>query len=1045
MTLTDEPTDSAGEAKQPDLARPDGRAGSSDKAAGDQPPREAASARRSGPTGWRKWLFRLAAMTIIPAAFFLLLEGGLRLFGYGFEPAFFVELPVSEGDELLTTNQKFAWRFFPPTGARPPVPVRLSPQKPSGVYRVFVFGGSAAMGSPEPAFSFPRILATMLRQRLPNARFEIVNAAMEAMNSHVARAIAREAAELDADLFIIYMGNNEVVGPYGISDSFSTYSPSLSAVRASMWVRTTRTGQLVHNAIAHIAGGGKARIWKGMETFVANTVPPDDPRLEKTREHFRQNLSEILDVADERGARVLLCTIATNLKDCAPFHATHRPSLSEADKARWQAHYDVAVARDEAGDRDGALAKYREAMAVDDRYADLHFRLAAALEAAGRFDEAKKHYVLARDLDALRFRADSRTNRIIAEIAAARGGDRVRLVDAERAAEQSPHSPHGLVGSPLFYEHVHMTFEGNYAVAAAVFRELVKALPPELLTGAARPIEPPDEAACAEELAYTGWERYRLATSMARITSRPPFTFQLDHAARRAAGKAAVEKLRHFALPEAKDAAAAVYRKALDRDPNDVLTRTNYGLLLFGFGDHEAGSDQWKILLRQLPGNAQVHKSFGLGLIQAGRYDEAADQLSAALEILPRDLNARSNLGAALLWQGKRDRAMAIFREILEANPRHADAQTNLAIALAQNGENARAVEHFRKSLEIDGEHLGALRNLARLLSGEGKLDEAVACYEQAIAAGGDYAIHLDLASLLLAQNKVTEAIGHFRRAVELAPYSAATHLMLGRALLGLGRYEQAAERLRKAVAIDDGLGEGHRDLAMAYQRLKLLDKALVHYGRALRLLNGDPATWERLAFVLVAKNKLPEAVAEYTKLLRAHPGRAEAHNNFAAILARTGSIDQAILHFAAAVRLQPTPQRHYNLATLLARRTRDREAVVHYRQAMAMRSAWPEAMAGLAWTLATSNDDRLRNGAEAIRLAKRACELTGYKQAGAVDALAAAQAEVGEFLLATGTARRARKLALAAGEKSQAEQIARRIKLYQAEKPCRRTLRRRD
>ena len=133
-------------------------------------------------------------------------------------------------------------------------------------------------------------------------------------------------------------------------------------------------------------------------------------------------------------------------------------------------------------------------------------------------------------------------------------------------------------------------FEGNYTVAAAVFRELVKALPPELLAGAARPIEPPGEAACAEELAYTGWERYRLATSMARITSRPPFTFQLDHAARRAAGKAAVEKLRHFALPEAKDATAAVYRKALDRDPNDVLTRTNYALLLFGFGDHEGGA-----------------------------------------------------------------------------------------------------------------------------------------------------------------------------------------------------------------------------------------------------------------------------------------------------------------------------------------------------------------------------------------------------------------------------------------------------------------------
>ena len=45
--------------------------------------------------------------------------------------------------------------------------------------------------------------------------FEVINAAVTSMNSHVARRIAKDCAAHDPDVFIIFMGNNEVVGPYG--------------------------------------------------------------------------------------------------------------------------------------------------------------------------------------------------------------------------------------------------------------------------------------------------------------------------------------------------------------------------------------------------------------------------------------------------------------------------------------------------------------------------------------------------------------------------------------------------------------------------------------------------------------------------------------------------------------------------------------------------------------------------------------------------------------------------------------------------------------
>ncbi len=146
-------------------------------------PQETAAAKPPKPaiTRRRKWLFRLAAMIIPVVLFFALLETGLRLGGYGYPTAFFVG-PDACG--TYTTNYRFGWRFFPRALAREPYTCFLS-AKPPGTVRIFVLGGSAAMGASHPSFSFGRILEVMLREKYPETQFEVINAAMTAINSHV--------------------------------------------------------------------------------------------------------------------------------------------------------------------------------------------------------------------------------------------------------------------------------------------------------------------------------------------------------------------------------------------------------------------------------------------------------------------------------------------------------------------------------------------------------------------------------------------------------------------------------------------------------------------------------------------------------------------------------------------------------------------------------------------------------------------------------------------------------------------------------------------
>ena len=92
--------------------------------------------------------------------------------------------------------------------------------------------------------------------------------------------------------------------------------------------------------------------------------------------------------------------------------------------------------------------------------------------------------------------------------------------------------------------------------------------------------------------------------------------------------------------------------------------------------------------------------------------------------------------------------------------------------------------------------------------------------------------------------------------------------------------------------------------------------------------------------------------------------------------------------------------------------------------------------MNNLAWILAANPDATLRNGAEAVALAERACKLTDYKEGVFVGTLAAAYAEAGRFPEAVSSAERARSLALAAGQKDIARKNLELLELYRADRP---------
>jgi hypothetical protein len=180
----------------------------------------------------RLWLFRIFAPVVVLVLFGGGLELALRLCGYGYPANFFLKTEIG-GKDYYVSNDRFGYRFFPPALARTPVPMRLAVKKPANTYRIFVFGESAAMGDPDPTFGAWRYLKVLLHERFPGTDFEVVCVAMTAINSHVILPLARECAGHDGDLWIIYMGNNEMVGPFGGGTVFGSHVAGVPLIRAS--------------------------------------------------------------------------------------------------------------------------------------------------------------------------------------------------------------------------------------------------------------------------------------------------------------------------------------------------------------------------------------------------------------------------------------------------------------------------------------------------------------------------------------------------------------------------------------------------------------------------------------------------------------------------------------------------------------------------------------------------------------------------------------------------------------------------------------------
>jgi tetratricopeptide (TPR) repeat protein len=761
----------------------------------------------------RLWLFRFTAAILLPLLLFGALELMLRVAGYGYPTSFFVRTQIN-GEEFYVPNDRFGFRFFPPEIARTPYAIRVRAQKPANTYRIFLFGESAAQGDPDPTFGMGRYLEVLLRERYPDRQFEVVCVAMTAINSHAILPIARECARLDGDLWVVYMGNNEMVGPYGAGTIFGPQSPRLSLIRASLAVKATKTGQLLEQLLGRMGASASAqKSWGGMNMFKNQQLRSNDPSRLRTYDNFAGNLEAILQAGRKAGVPVILSTIASNLKDCPPFASLHRSDLGESQKADWERYFNAGVMLEKNGHMDAALKFYARAAAIDPEFAELHFRKATCELALTNATVARSGFQLARDNDALAFRADTRINQIIIRSAERQARDSVILVNADEALATS--LPEGILGEELFYEHVHLNFAGNYRLAKLVAEKIVRQLP-AAISSRGKP-EWASAEFCDRRLAVSLWDRHRVWQANFSRVSEKPFTEQLNDVPRAKRYLARLEQFRSQMNEEAQQQARTMYREALAAAPDDPGLRGNYAQVLGEFGDFAAAGKEQERVCELLPQSPAAFYKAGVLLVRQNVMDRAAEQFKHALALRADYVPALNELGLILANQQKVAEAEQCFLNAIQINPGYMESHINLGFTKQSGGgQMAEALSQYQLAARLQPEGPAAYFSKGVASASERRSADAVKLFQTAVWMNPSFwqARYL-LGVELAANNQTAEAEQQFAEVVRLRPDFAKGRVNFGVALAKRKQFGEAAVEFRAALKLNPTNETALRNLQM--------------------------------------------------------------------------------------------------------------------------------------------------------------------------------------------------------------------------------------
>jgi tetratricopeptide (TPR) repeat protein len=618
---------------------------------------------------------------------------------------------------------------------------------PAG-YRIFCLGGSTTYGRPyDHRTSFCGWLGAFLALVDPSGKFEVINAGGVSYASYRVAALMEELAGYAPDLFIVYSGHNEFLEE-------RTYRDIAGRPVWQMRVVNILAGTRLYTAVAKVARTtGLAlrpveELPAEVREILGRTVGPesyqrDDTLRDRIVAHYRVNVERMIAIAESAGADILFVRPAANIKDESPFKSAYRAELVDAERRRHSGLLEASIALLGEGRHAEALARLDEALAIDDRHAESHYRRGRALLALGRFNEAAAALVRSRDEDIAPLRITSALDRALVDVTDARGA---ALVDFPGfiGADYQRRFGHAIPGSEWFLDHVHPTIEGHRALARMLFDRMVD-------RGAVRPGDSWNETAVAALI------RERMATvdrgvqqqallNLAKVIGwagklEEAHALLLRSLETFGPSEQTLSMLGHSSLRRGRTAEALdYYREAARLYPDSYSARLELAAELRGDADAEEAVTHYRAAVRLKPDELYPRRQLAEKLAVIGRHAEAMEQYRRVVALDPSRAGPRINLAVLLVEDGRLDEAEHQLQEALEQDPSQAYAWFARAVIAERRNDPRAAMAHYRRSVELAPRNAEAHNNLGILAAQAGRTDEAIGHFTRALEIEPDYA-----------------------------------------------------------------------------------------------------------------------------------------------------------------------------------------------------------------------------------------------------------------------------------------------------------------
>jgi tetratricopeptide (TPR) repeat protein len=637
----------------------------------------------------KKFVFSIITL-VIPAIILLVAELGLRLLVPSLKNPFVHEVRY-DNIEWYQVNRSYLKKFFP--AGTPSIP-ELKPslfrkEKLPNSYRVVCLGGSSMFGTPyQMTATMPGIIRKQLRHLLPGSEVEVINLGASAINSEVVKKIAREIVKYQPDLVLVYMGHNEFYGPEGVGATrLEKKFPFLISLKYTL--RELRIYQVLEKMIHSLASHSSQTAERNLMRQVSRgqLVPLESADAERIFRIFSDNLAQLIDIFREKGTPLVVSDVASNLQ-FEPFIwpsldtlGNLRLDLEEAELAYQQQHYQEAI---------NCLMpdyeKYRE-------HPLLNFRLGKYYLKAGDKERALFHFREARDQDLLKFRAPSQIDSIIHGVCREK---KVPVMSAEKYINSV--SKNGISGYDLFWEHLHLRWEGYYKIAELFLQKILeeKYLPVEEKFSDHAELIPAD----ANQLSICWLDKAYGEMSIRNLTGKWPFRNNLKY-----------DSGILLAEPNLIRIVSDVYQNRIVWDEGCYRTAAYFEKT----GDYRQAETTYQAIIEEYPFNFYAHYQLARMYKDTGRLEEALEHYQISTRSKPDYLYSWLEMGMVAINLGRFNEAVASLNKALalssgEKNPAiRANIYYGLSAAFANRRDFDKALNFVNQALAILPDYAAAV------------------------------------------------------------------------------------------------------------------------------------------------------------------------------------------------------------------------------------------------------------------------------------------------------------------------------------------------